>query len=183
MISLSKHDSIILDASCIINFYASGYFESIIRSLNHKCKIAMYVYKQEALTIYDSKIKAKESIQLDPFIENKLIEIVSPDEDELEAMLYFVNLNLDDGEAYTIAIGKNRNWYIATDDKAAKNKLASLNYSKIIDTPMIIKDWFKTSKIKQDDLSKCLQNIEQNGKFKPSKNHELENWWKENREL
>ena len=180
MISLDKNDSIILDASCIIIFYASGYFESIIRSLNQKCKIALYVYKHEALTIYNSKIKAKELIQLAPFIENKLIEIVSPDEDELESMLYFVNLNLDDGEAYTIAIGKNRNWYIATDDKAAKNKLASLNYLKIIDTPMVIKDWFETFKIKQDDLFMCLQNIEQNGKFKPSKTHDLENWWRTN---
>ena len=169
--------TLILDASCIINFYASGFFEEIISSIKMDWKVAVYVYKHEVLSIYNYEKKEKEQIILEPYVTKKLIEIVYPTDNETNEMVYFVSLNLDDGEAYTLSIGKNRNWYIATDDKAALNKLISMNYPRLLTTPDIIKKWTENNKVSETNIKLCLNNIQYKGKYKPSKNSTNYDWW------
>ncbi|MCB1143910.1 MAG: hypothetical protein H7A24_11900 [Leptospiraceae bacterium] len=140
-------------------------------------KIAIYVYKNEVLSIFNHEKNEKEKIILAPYVTKNLIEIVSPTDDEIDEMVYFVSQNLDDGEAYTLSIGKNRNWYIATDDKAALNQLTRINFTKILTTPEIIKKWTENDNVSDSQIKLCLQNIQINGKFRPPKNSLLYTWW------
>jgi predicted nucleic acid-binding protein len=96
---------------------------NILKSIPKSVTVAAYVHAKEAMRIHggpNGDITQKyERIDLQPFINSRLLTIVSP-ETEAEN-LTFVNFAtaLDDGEAITGAIALHRNWSIATDDRKA----------------------------------------------------------------
>ena len=47
-----NHDTLIIDASCLINLYASNQLASILRSIPKTVAVAAYVADREALFIH-----------------------------------------------------------------------------------------------------------------------------------
>src|SRR5260221_6470634 len=119
------HEGIILDACCVINIYASGQMRAILNSIPKSVAVAAFVQKREARYIYGNPLgkgdtsKPNERINLQPFIQDKLLIIVSPNStDENDDAVHF-GRSIDTGEAISGAIAKSRNWSIALDDRDA----------------------------------------------------------------
>ena len=108
----------IIDACCLINFYASTFLESILKTLPLKFYIVEHV-KNESLYIRKPDESERgfdyEPINLDQYYKSNLLKVVSL-ETESEKNL-FINLadQLDDGEAATFAIAINRKMQVITD--------------------------------------------------------------------
>jgi len=86
--NLFPRSSVILDACCIINLYASGHMQSILESIPKPVVISAYVHDMEAHRIYtgpdEDVMRETELINLQPFVDSKLLQVVSLD-DGLEA--------------------------------------------------------------------------------------------------
>lgn len=82
---------LILDASCLINLYASGKMEDILKAVPESVVVADYVLHQESLWIYDGPSEAvrekKRPIDLQPFVSSQLLQVVDIEFPE-EANLY-----------------------------------------------------------------------------------------------
>lgn len=91
---------------------------------------------------------------------------------------YFVNFatRLDDGEAACMAVAKNRQWLLATDDRLAAN-LAGLQGVTVLTTAELLKRWAMNSKASHMEISVALKNIQRFAKFIPQSNSPEASWW------
>ncbi len=186
---LFSRKGVILDACCNINLYASGHMQSILESVPRQVAVAAYVHDMEAHRIYngpdDDVMKETELINLQPFVDNKLLQIVSL-EDGLEAntaVRFSAAAALDSGEAITAAIAVGRSWTLATDDKAAISFFSrEVPQLHLISTPEILKHWVDTTRPKIAVIKVMLNNIRNRSRYEPHTKHLLYSWWRSYRE-
>lgn len=175
--------TIILDACCVLNLYASKQMEEIITALPASIAVAENVCNDEALWIYngpDENIQlSKEPINLKPLKDKGLLTIATLDSEaeETTAVNYTYYMK-DDGESVTAAIAVHRNWAIATDDRRAISFLAKQVASlTILSTLDLVKFWADTQKPSSNELRFVLQNISMRATYKPHQSHSLYTWW------
>ena len=169
----------VIDACCLINFYGSGFQREILTSVGGFL-IPEYV-EQETLKIRspspdDDTVFDLSEIDLSLEInESLLIKCPLEGEAEQNDFIEFAS-DLDDGEAACLAIAKNRDLIVATDDRKAI-RIANEANIETISTPAILKSWIESESITKEIAAKSLRNIEQNAKFKLKASHELYVWW------
>jgi len=178
-----SHDILIIDASCLINLYASNQLADILRSIPKTVAVAAYVADREALWIYgelnEKGEPTKEQIALQPFVDAGLLRIVDlASEDETETFTTFSALIADRGEAITGAIALHRNWAIIVDDKKAR-RLFQQNASQLqlIYTLELVKHWVEVNSPAVDVIIQTLQNIRRRATYTPRRQEPLYNWW------
>ena len=172
---------IILDACSLINFYASEFFDSILSSFKNQCCIVDQV-NDESLFIrnptdlpskyYYKPIELQDSIQLGKL---KLIKLETENEKKV-----FIKLaqRLDDGEAATIALAIEREMKVVTDDKKAIQIFCEeVPNIEILTTLDVIKFWYESSSINDEDVKLALSNIRVYANYLPTRNHQLFQWW------
>ena len=172
---------LVLDACCILNFCASGYFLEILQSIPAQVVVSEVVKERELLTLQQLNKENQSAIQFEEAISKGLLLVVDF-ESEVEEEL-FVNYAFelgDDGESATCAIAIQRGWAIATDDKKA------ISFSKkeavwleILSTLELVKNWSEEGNISSDILRDALKGIRIKGRYIPHKNHPLLAWWKQ----
>lgn len=173
---------LILDACCIINLYASGRLEDILKCIPVPVAVALYVKEEEALSIYCNEgSKERETLDLSQFIDRKLLHIVDIETvaESTRYLNYAAELD-DDGEAITGAIAVERGWAIGTDDGAA---IRFFNYqfpnTQILSTLHVIKYWAEVANIPRTELRLILQLIRIRGRYIPKVQHPLYSWWQD----
>jgi hypothetical protein len=174
------HDCIILDACCIINLYASGRIDELLKALPTSVSVATYVHEQEALFVgasdgSDSKVR----IDLKPLIDQGLLRSVQPEtEAENITFIDFAAKLGDDGEAITGAIAVHRNWAIGTDDRGAIRFFhRAAPQFQIISSLELIKHWADTIELPADEIRSVLRNVRICGRYQPHNTHVLAAWW------
>lgn len=99
-------------------------------------------------------------------------------EGEEEANL-FVQLaaRLDDGEAASLAIAKNRSWKLATDDRVATTLAARLDVG-VLKTAQLVRLWADHSSADAPAIYQIINNIQRYAKFVPRKDSAEVDWWR-----
>lgn len=177
------HNSLILDACCIINVYASGRMGDILASIARSVTVATYVKDQEARTVYTGDGSGtRETIDLSPFIHQELLFVVDMEtQAEHTNYLEFASCLGDDGEAITGAIAAERNWAIGTDDGAAIRYFSQRCPSlQIVSSLELLKHWADTASVSASELGVALRSIRMRGRYQPKTKHVLYNWWQIN---
>jgi hypothetical protein len=180
------HSHLVIDTCCMLNFCASGELLSILKSVQAQSTITAVVQQEELLTLkkIDHQINSGAE-QLETAISEGVIEIVDFESDAEEAAFinYVAELG-DDGESATGAIAVNRNWAIATDDRAA-TKFFKREAPKIqiLSTPELIRNWAESEALSTSDLRLILDRIAIKGRYIPARNHPLKSWWQHVRQL
>jgi len=158
--------------------------EEIIKAIPCKFIVADYVREKEARSIkkkYTSRgmaISNKENINLQPMVENKLLSIVSLDFNREAVDCVNFTYEMNDGEAMSGAIAKNRNWAIATDDyEATQNFIRDIPEIQIITTIDLIKYWSDFSNPSPSEVIIVTNNIYTIGNYIPTPRHHLYTWW------
>lgn len=174
-----KHDALILDASCVINLYASRKMVEILNSVPTDVTIAAYVADKEALQIRGSA--ENENIDLQPMIADGLITIVTPEtESEAETALLIAAAIRGQGEAETGAIAIHRQWTIALDDRRARNFISEIaNDLQMVYSLELVKHWADSQSIPKSEIQCALQNIRTGGNYIPRRSNPLHTWWHE----
>lgn len=178
----SGHDAIILDACCVINLYASRQMAGIVACIAETVAVAVYVLRVEALAVYQTSAafpEEREAIDLRPLIDDGLLltaDLASAA--EKAAMVHFISQRLDDGEAATAAIAVNRNWAVATDDRAARRRLTHDHGDiQLISTPQLLRHWVERAQPTADVVRRALRDVESRANYLVGQRHPLYAWW------
>ncbi len=97
---------VIQDACVLINLLSSGRFEDIASGCGLDFAITQAAAR-EAMFLHDAESGERKRIDLQPFIEKGILETLAA-ESENEKLRYIeLTLNLDDGEAESVAIARS----------------------------------------------------------------------------
>lgn len=176
---VNQRDYIILDTCALLILIASGVIHEILSIIGQNSIICVLVHNESKYLRKEDDINEKEPVDLEPLIKSQVIQVCdfeTPEEQEL-----FVNLvvDLDDGEAMSVAIALSRNWYLATDDKIARRvfKENNSNNDFLISTTDLIKRWSESENIPDSELKSILLKVERKASFRPPKSDPNLQWW------
>jgi len=176
-------DLLLLDASCLLNLFATGRMREIADALPYQLYVAGYVAEREALYVRRAGPADAEEVRipvdLSPLIEKGLIQLMWLENPTEETT--FVNLaaHLDDGEAITGALAFHRGCLVATDDRKARRVLGQLNPPvKLVATLQLLKMWAKEAAVPKDELRKAMANMQSGASYIPGSRDPLHNWWR-----
>ncbi len=170
----------IIDASSLINVYASGKLDEVLPA----CGGTFYVPEQvrrESQSIrqqdeHDSSLLISTPIDLTASISKGLIQECQLNGDaELESYIEFAAF-VDDGEASCLAIAKARGWIVATDDRKAI-RVATAAGIAVITTPELVERWANAVHATPPKISDVLARIERFARFRPRADSPLFSWW------
>ncbi len=170
--------SIVIQDSCVlINLLASGRFEDIASGCDFRFAIASVV-AQEALFLRNAGSGEHEKINLQPIIECGVLEILAV-ETEAEKLRYIeMALELDDGEAESVAIAEARHFALATDDKKARKVIQRRGLKiELWSTGALLQHWQTKCSISDADMGGVLARISSCAKYHPKFGHPDFAWW------
>lgn len=181
---MTRHfDSLLLDANCILNLYATGHLREIIGGLPYQFRIADYVLKHEALYIWhpsptdDSDVQ--EPVEMTPLVEEGLIQLMRLEGWAEEASLVELAADLDDGEAVTGALAFHRGCSVATDDRKARRVLGQLTPPvELVSTLELLKLWAEDNQVPEDKLASAMVAMQSCASYRPGRRDPLYEWWR-----
>lgn len=176
--------SLILDASCLLNLYATDRFGDISASLREQVAVADYVLEEEALFIRREPSADGEEdrilVDLSPFVSEGLVEVMrlaSPDE---ETTFVTLAAQIDDGEAVTAALAVHRGCSLATDDRKARRVIAEQAPSvPLVSTLDLVSHWAETTSVPLVELQTALERMRFGASYVPGPRDPRYGWWLE----
>ena len=171
---------IVLDASCLLNLYATGRLRHIASVLPCRLAVADYVATEEALFVWRSVDETEERVRVDlnPLISEGLIEVMDLENSTETATFVDFAAQIDDGEAYTCALALHRGWAVATDDRKARRVFTEATEDIVLfSTSDLLKTWADESSIPTEELRDVLRAVQTGASYVPSQRDPLYSWW------
>ena len=121
-------------------------------------------------------INEPEPVRLDPLLTSGVLTICGIEGTAQEELYVKYALELDDGEAMSLAIAQARNFALATDERKARRVIRESRLQvRVISTPEVIRAWARGKA--RAELATVLRTIEARARFRPSSADPLEAWW------
>jgi predicted nucleic acid-binding protein len=173
---------IILDASCLLNLYASRKLREVAEILPQPLAVAEYVVQQEALYIRrrasEQEPEEREPVDMRSLVAAGLIQVITLNSEAEAATFVDLASEMDDGEAMTCALAIHRGCDVATDDRKARRVLSGrASHVAIISTLAIVKQWAELAGIAKAELKATLLNIWSGAHYYPGEREPLYAWW------
>lgn len=171
---------IVLDASCLLNLYASGRLSDIASALPCRLAVADYVATEEALFVWRmvDGTEEQERVELNPLIDEGLIKVMDLENSRETATFVDFAAQIDDGEAYTCALALHRGWAVASDDRKARRVFTEATEDIVLfSTSELLKTWADETSIPTEELRDALRAIQTGASYVPSQRDPLYSWW------
>ena len=170
----------VIDTCCLINLYASGRLQAMVRASTQQALIPELVLAE---TLYirqpcedDPGQLAPAQIDLGPLLDSGIIEVSEFTGDaELERFVQLAGL-IDDGEAACLAISSVRGASLATDDRRTIQIATKLNVP-IVTTPELVRTWTESASPEPLEMAEVIQCIERYGRFTPHRSSQYAKRW------
>jgi hypothetical protein len=190
-------DLVLLDACCLINLFASGHGEEILRALPYRWAIARYVVEEEMLEIEVEHVEAEDEpsssdrgrLPLRPLLaellEKGLLEELDVGSEEEQAELVRFAAELDDGEAHPCALAIVRHGRVATDDRKAIRVLRTAWKSRghegepALRTSELLFSWADAARIARPNLVQIVRAVARRASFFPPRSDPYFERWME----
>ncbi len=174
---------VLLDASCLLNFYATGRLRDIALALPFRLGAAEYVLEQEALYIWrpgpDREQEDRVKVDLSPLVEEGVILVLRLEHQEEEATFVDLAALVDDGEAISAALALNHGCGLATDDRKARRVVSEYAPSvSLMSTLGILKEWSERNLVKSPELRDVMLTMQRSASYIPSERDPLYGWWR-----
>ena len=171
-----------MDASCLLNLYATGRVADIAAALPWRLAAVDYVLEREALyiraTAGSEEPGATVPVDLSPLIEAGLLLVVRLE--GLGEQAHFVELaaDLDDGEAMTGAMAINRGFAVAIDDRKARRVLGEKAPElRLLSTLELLHLWSAT--VPAQEVTRALEAMRYGARYVPGNRDPLYGWWRD----
>ena len=178
-----RHDCVILDASTVINLYATGRMTEIIRSLPARSAVSSFVKEKEALFVQEPSDEIEDRqrtpIELGSLIAAGLLEVCSHNSPSIaNNIIVLADAGIRGmGETISAAIALNEGWGIVLDDRSATKKLlARFPHIQTLTTFHLIKYWANEENVKTVVISEVLKNIRIRANYDIARDHPLYAW-------
>jgi predicted nucleic acid-binding protein len=174
---------ILIDASVALNLLATGVSTALVESLGVECFVSSAVHAETIYVRNEDPTQPPEPVSMDSWLGRGCVRVIEP-ENDLEQDLYVqFAVDLDDGEAMSLAICSARGFGLATDDRKARRIASQLSPSPVplISTSEILHHWAAKASVGKDELRRVLSAVEQRARFLPPHDDPLRDWWLCNR--
>jgi predicted nucleic acid-binding protein len=170
---------VVLDTSVILNLVATGHAEAILQNLQAHCLVSTAAAQEVIYIRADDPAQLAQPVSIDPWIDSKLVAIVSPEGPQEEELYVQFASELDDGEAMSLAICHVRGCILATDDRKARRLARSLTPTAVtvLSTAEILYFWATQTAIDAESLRETIQAVERRARFLPPEGDPFRPWW------
>jgi predicted nucleic acid-binding protein len=172
---------IVFDTSVLLNLLATGCPGAILAALSAQCIVCPVVIGESIYLRNEDPAKPYELVSLTPLLETRGLVISGLETPAEEALFVQFAMELDDGEAMSLALCCSRGYMLATDDRKARKIAARHPGISLLSTPEVIRQWSEQSKCSADELRHVLRAIEVRARFDPANEHPLRDWWSQSR--
>ncbi len=173
---------LILDASCLLNLYATDRMLEIAAALPWQLAVADYVLEQEAL--YVRTIGAQEEqeetvpVDLSTLIDEGLLLVLRLENPSEQSSFVELAAVLDDGEAVTGAIALNRGHAVAIDDRKAIRVLGEkARGMRLVSTLELMRQW--SAFVPAQEVRGALRAMQHRARYVPGQRGPLHDWWRD----
>ena len=171
-----------LDASCLLNLYATGRLRAISATIDVRIQVADYAIEHEAIYTWlrDATSGHDEPVPVDvsPLIAEGLIHIVELERTAERATFVELATLVDDGEAVSGALAFHRGCSVATDDRKARRVFGERIPSvQLVSTLDLLKLWTDIGQISDDELRAAMIAMRSGASYIPSSRDPLFEWW------
>jgi hypothetical protein len=171
---------LLLDACCIINLFATGYFEEILHRLPCEFAASRLIARNEVLRLSAAAGAQLESQAIPPARLGGSKEIGILDLRDEEEIAWFVRFaaDLDDGEASVCALAVMRGGAVASDDRKVLGLLRRITPQvPTIQTPELLWEWARLSQVPDDLIGTVLRSVRDRARFVPRRSAPHFAWW------
>ena len=173
---------LLLDASCLLNLYATGRLLEIAATLPWQLAVVDYVLEQEALYVRTIGVYEGQGgtvpVDLSPLIDAGLLLVVRLETPSEEASFVELAAVLDDGEAVTGAIALNRGHLVAIDDRKARRVLGEKAPGmRLVSTLELMRQW--SASVPVQEVSHALRAMQHRASYVPGHWDPLYAWWRD----
>ena len=180
----SPPPSLLLDASCLLNLYATALLREFAGTLPYQFAVADYVLEQEALYTWltdpAGTREKREPVDLTPLVREGLIQVMRLE--NLEEELTFVDLaaSIEDGEAVTAALAFHRGCSVAIDDRKERRVLEErVPTVQLVSTLDLLKLWSQDASVSDVELREAMMSMRSGASYVPGYRDPLYAWWRE----
>lgn len=169
----------VLDTSIALNLLAAEVGVPVIESIGVPCFMASASVGETIYIRSADPNRPPEPVSVDSWLTRGCVQIVEP-ENRLEEEIYVrFAVDLDDGEAMSLAICRARGFALATDDRKARRIASQLPSPGValISTSEMVNHWANKTGAERDRLRRTLKAIEQRARFIPPHDDPLRDWW------
>ena len=175
-------ECLVLDASCLLNLYATGRLREIALAVGGQIEVADYVLEREAIYTWqtDSTGTREEAVPVDltPLVEEGIIRVVRLEHSGEQETFVALAALVDDGEAATAALALHRGCAVATDDRKARRVFGEFMPDvPLVSTLDLMKLWADESQIHRDELRVAMDAMRHSASYAPSSRDPLFEWW------
>ena len=183
MVALSGQPSIILDACCLLNLYASRQMEVILRVIPVRFAAAEAAVAEVLYVLHGGggqDARKREQVDLQPLIRAGILDILSLETETEKANFVRFAAELADGEAMTCALAVHREADVATDDRKAIRVLNSVApHVRVHTTVGLLKWWGEIEQPAEATLKSVLTDVQERANFVPGRHDALLSWWRD----
>ncbi len=175
---------LLLDASCLLNLYATGRLREIAATLPYQLGVSDYVLERGALYTWipdpAGAGERKEPVDLSPLVDEGLFHVLRLEHTEEEVTFVDLAASIDDGEAITGALAFHRGCSVATDDRKAHRVLQEhVPTVALVSTLELLKLWVEEALIPDTELQAAMMSMKSWASYKPGARDPLYTWWQE----
>lgn len=176
--------TLILDASTLLNLYATGRLRDIAATGLFDFAVSDYVMSEEVLFVWERGPDDAESqrvpVELDALIEAGLLDVLRLDTSEEVGTFVNFAISIDDGEAITAALAVHRECALATDDRKARRVIANRSPAvHLVSTLDLLKAWAEEAQVPASELREVLGAMSSGASYVPGPGNPHYDWWQE----
>ena len=164
----------------LLNLLATDCLASIAAATGWQFAICTAV-RDEAKKLRDSQNGEMVEVDITPHI-GGLLQVLELSGEEEQTLYVEQSINVDDGEAMSMAIAAHRHLELAIDDKQAANhtrrKFPEIH---LWSTPQIVKHWAEAGSVDAKLVRDTLRLIEIRSRYFPPKSHALAEWLRQSK--
>jgi hypothetical protein len=170
-------NTLVLDACVALNLAATGRPTHVLGTLTRQFAMARQAAEE---TLYIETITAgittHEVVDPGQWLADGMLQILELDAAET---VQFVALatEVDDGEAATLAIARERGLDVATDDRKARRVAQRLELLEPVRTSRLLHDYCAAADLPGREVAEVLRATEQRARFRPPTSDPLHPWW------
>ena len=174
--------TLLLDASCLLNLYATGRFRDIAVTLPYQIAVADYVLDVEALYVWrldpTGTRDEAEPVDLSSLVDEGLVRVMTLETPDEEGTFVELAALVDDGEAITGALAAHRQCALATDDRKARRVLGERTAAvPLLSTLELLRLWTDGAAVPDTELREAMDGMRLGASYVPGPRDPLHLWW------
>jgi hypothetical protein len=176
---LSSRPVAILDACVLINLLATGRAQDIMSESGYQFGICSVVKNESIYLRSTDSIAPPEEVKLDAYLESDRLTVYELSGDAEKELYVDYAVELDDGEAMSLALAYSRGFSMASDDRKARRLFTEeiADLKRLLSTSQIVKEWSEKAGLNPAELKHILMEVSRRGRFFPNSGDTYFAWW------